>query len=115
MAEQPQGAPPEFKVRAVDTDNQEEFENFQIPTFTNYLGIWRHGQDVYLDVGLLTVEQLNTLTSKTGSEVTVAMHGRFVMSPGAFNDFITRAKILCEQLKAEGLTGDESRVQTSQE
>jgi len=57
-------------------------------------------------MALVTVEQLNAL--KPGSEITVAMLDRFVMSLLAFNDFAKRVNLLREQLRSEGFIRDEA-------
>jgi hypothetical protein len=93
----------EFKVKSIDVES-EELHNFQVPTFVNFANIWRYGQDVYIDMALVTVEQLNTL--KPGGEVTIAVYDRFVMSPAIFDDFSKRVNLVSEQLKAEGWVRD---------
>lgn len=103
MQENTQSASPEFKVKVVDIE-AEEIQNFQVPSFVNYVNVWRFGNDVYIDMGLVTAEKLRDL--KPGAEVTAAMYDRFVMSPMAFDDLVGRMILLREQLKSEGLIRD---------
>lgn len=102
----PQDAPaglPEYKIKTIGVEST-DLADFQVPTFVNSINIWLHGQDVYLDMALLTVEQLNSL--QPGSEVTVAVHDRFVMSAFVFDDFAKRVNLFREQLKNKGLIQD---------
>ena len=94
---------PQFKIKTIGIEST-ELHDFQVATFANYVQLWRYGQDVYVDMALLTVEQMNEL--KPGGELTIAVHDRFVMSPLTFNDFANRVNIVREQLKAEGLIRD---------
>jgi len=103
MPENAQSGPPEFKIKVVDIE-ADEIRDFQVPSFVNYVNVWRYGNDVYLDMGLLTVEELGVL--KPGTEVTAAMYDRFVMSPLTFEDLVRRMTLLREQFKSEGLIRD---------
>jgi hypothetical protein len=93
-----------FEVKTIGVES-DELADFQVPSFVNSINISQYGQDIYLDMALLTVEQLNNL--KPGAKVTVAVYDRFVMSPTVFSDFAKRAAKVREQLKAEGLVRDE--------
>jgi hypothetical protein len=103
MTENAQSGPPEFKIKIVDIE-EDEIRDFQVPSFVNYVNVWRFGNDVYVDMGLVTVEQLGVL--KPDKEATVAMYGRFVMSPITFDDVVGRMTSLRELLKSEGLIRD---------
>lgn len=103
MPENVQSGTPEFKVKIVDIE-EDEIRNFQVPSFVNYVNVWRFGNDVYVDMGLVTVEQLGI--SKPDKEATVAMYGRFAMSPMTFDEVVGRMTLLREQLKSEGLIRD---------
>jgi hypothetical protein len=96
-----------FEVKTIGVES-DELADFQVPKFVNSINISQYGQDVYLDMALLTVEQLNNL--KPGAKVTVAVYDRLVMSSTVFSDFAKRAGIVQEQLKAEGLVRDEDVV-----
>jgi hypothetical protein len=97
------GAQP-FEVHTIGVES-EELADFQVPSFVNSIKISQFGHDVYVDMALLTVEQLSNL--KPGAKVTVAVYDRFVMSPAVFSDFAKRAASVRDQLKAEGLVKDE--------
>jgi hypothetical protein len=102
----PQDAPaglPGYKIKTIGAEST-ELADFQIPTFINSINIWFQGQDVYIDMALLTVEQLRSL--EPGSEVTVAVHDRFVMSPSVFDAFAKSANQMHDQLKKQGLIQD---------
>lgn len=79
MPEDAQTGPPGLKVRVVDIE-ADEIRNFQVPAFVNYVNVWRLGSDVYVDMGLVTVEDLGALKPDIG-QATVAIYDRFVMSP----------------------------------
>jgi len=98
-----QSGPPEFKIKIVDIE-EDEIRNFQVPSFVNYVNVWRFGNDVYVDMGLVTVEQLGVL--KPDKEAIVAMYGRFAMSPTTFDELVGRMNQLREQLRLEGLIRD---------
>jgi hypothetical protein len=100
MPQDVQAGLPEYRIKTIGVES-EELADFQVPTFVNTINIWLHGQDVYLDMALLTVEQLNSL--QPGSEVTIAVHDRFVMSPFVFDDFAKRVHVMHDQLKSKGL------------
>ena len=103
MPENVQGGTPEFKIKVIDIE-ADDVKNFQVPSFVNYVNVWRFGNDVYVDMGLVTVEELGAL--KPGAEVTAAMYDRFVMSPMTFDDLVGRMTLLREQLKSERLIRD---------
>jgi hypothetical protein len=103
MAQDEQARLPECTIKTIGVEST-DLADFQVPTFVNSINIWIHGHDVYLDMALLTVEQLNSL--QPGSEVTVAVHDRFVMSPFVFDDFVKRANQMREQLRNRGLIQD---------
>jgi hypothetical protein len=103
MPENAQSGPPEFKLKIVDIE-EDEIRNFQVPSFVNYVNVWRFGNDVYVDMGLVTVEQLGVL--KPDKEAIVAMYGRFAMSPTTFDELVGRMNQLREQLRLEGLIRD---------
>ncbi|MGD0361430.1 MAG: hypothetical protein ABSC93_11200 [Bryobacteraceae bacterium] len=104
MPEDAQTGPPGLKVRVVDIE-ADEIRNFQVPTFVNYVNVWRLGSDVYVDMGLVTVEDLGALKPDIG-QATVAIYDRFVMSPATFDELAGRMTLLRGQLKAEGLIRD---------
>jgi hypothetical protein len=102
----PQDAPaglPEYKMKTIGVEST-ELADYQVPTFVNSTNIWLHGQDVYVDMALLTVEQLRSL--QPGSDVTVAVHDRFVMSPFVFDVFAKSVSLMHDQLKNQGLIRD---------
>lgn len=68
--ENAQSGPPEFKISK---------------SFVNYFNVWRYGNDVYLDMGLVN---------------------RFVMSPVTFDDLVRRMTPLRERFKSEGQIRD---------
>jgi hypothetical protein len=100
MPENTQVGTPELKIKVVDIE-ADEVKDFQVPSFVNYVNVWRFGNDVYVDMGLVSVEELGAW--KPGVELTAAMYDRFVMSPMTFDDLVGRMTLLREQLKSEGL------------
>ncbi len=110
MSEEPNDTQ-RYKINLVDAENEEAFQNFQFPVFTNYLNLWHYGHDVYLDVALLPIEQLNALAP--GAEVTIALHDRYVMSPLVFGEFFKQANRVYEKLRSEGLIRDEQQSSKS--
>ena len=103
MSEDVQGDSPEFRVKMIGAES-DQLADFQVPTFVNTASIWHFGQDVYLDMALLTVEQMNGL--RPGQEVTVAVHDRYAMSPAVFNQLAKQVDRILAQLKKEGLVPD---------
>lgn len=103
MPEDAQSGSSEFKINVVDIE-ADEVKSVQVPSFVNYVNVSRFGNDVYLDMGLVTVEQLNAL--KPVNEVTAAMYDRFVMSPTTFDEPFERMTLLRSQLRSEGLIRD---------
>lgn len=111
MPQEPQDGSPQFTFKIVGVES-EELQDFQVPTFVNSTSVWHYGQDVYLDMALLTVEQMNALpTLKSGEELTIAVYDRFVMSPTVFNDLVKKVNKVRDLLKAEGLVRDETNEQ----
>lgn len=104
MPQDLEGGSQQFRVKTVSVES-EEIHDFQVPTFVNSSNVWRHGHDVYVDMQLITVEQVGAL--KPGAEVTIAVYERFVMNPLALNDLAKKINLVREQLKAEGLLRDE--------
>jgi hypothetical protein len=102
MPEDAQSGPAEIKIRIVDIED-DEVRNFQVPSFVNYVNVWRLSNDVYVDMGLVTVEQLGL---KPGTDPTVAVYGRFAMSPTTFDELVGRMNQLREQLRSQGLIRD---------
>lgn len=108
MPQEPQAGSKHLSYRIVGVDS-EELQDFQVPTFVNSTGVWHFGENVYLDMALLSVEQMNALpTLKEEGELTVAVYDRFVMSPSVFSDFAKKVNKVRERLKAEGLVRDET-------
>jgi hypothetical protein len=103
MPEDAQSESPEFKIKMIGVES-DQLADFQVPTFVNSTSIWHFGQDVYLDLALLTVEQMNAL--KPGEEVTVAVHDRYVMSPAVFRELAKQVDGALTKLKKEGLVPD---------
>lgn len=103
MPENVQSGPPDIKIKIVDIED-DEVRNFQVPSFVHYVNVWRLGNDVYVDMGLVTVEQLGGL--QPGTDATVAMYSRFAMSPTTFDELVGRMNQLREQLRSEGLIRD---------
>ena len=96
------GALPEYKIKTIGVES-EDLADFQVPTFVNSIDIWLHGQDVNVDMALLTVEQLRSL--QPGSEVTVAVHDRFVMES-------VRLRRLCQARQSHARPTQETGVDT---
>ena len=105
MPEDARNGAPEFKIKMIGVES-DQLADFQVPTFVNSTSIWHYGQDVYVDMALVTVEQMSSL--KPGEEVTVAVHDRYAMSPAVFSQFAKRVCQVLEQLKTVGLVRDES-------
>jgi len=101
MAEGPQVGSSELKLKIVDID-ADVVQNFQVPSYVNYVNVWHHRNDVFVDMGLVTIEQLAAFTSGTESEATVAIYDRFVMNPTTFEELFTRMNLLREQLRSQG-------------
>jgi len=91
---------PPSKVETVDVES-DKLQDFQIPTFVNCVNIWHFGSDVYVEMALLTIEQMNSY--KPGGDLTVVIHDRYAMSPRVFDDFARRVSLVRGQLIAEGL------------
>jgi len=53
MPQDEPGALPEYKIKTIGVES-EALADFQVPTFVNSIDIWLHGQDVYVDMALLT-------------------------------------------------------------
>ena len=107
MPQNPDRGVPQFTFKTVGVESEELYD-FQVPVFVNSTNVWHYGQDVYLDMALLTVEQMNAIpTLNPGDEVTVAVYDRFVMSPSVFDHLAKNIIRVREQLKQEGLVRDE--------
>jgi len=93
---------PQVTIKGVDI-KADEFQDFQVPSFVNYVYLSNHGNDVYIDLGLITIEQMAAFKPGERAEVKVAMRNRFVMSPVTFEDLYKRMDLVREQLKSQGL------------
>lgn len=100
MQEDASKGPAELKIKIVDIED-DQVKNFQVPSFVNYANVFHVGTDVYLDMGLVTAEQLALL--KAGMDATVAIYDRFAMNPSVFDEMVERMVLLRDQLKAKGL------------
>jgi hypothetical protein len=107
MPEDAHDKPPQVKIKGIDID-ADELQDFQVPSFVNYVYAWQYGHDLYIDMGLLTIEQMDAFKPGDGSEVKVAIYNRFVMSPVTFEDLFRRMGLVREQLKSQGLVGNEA-------
>lgn len=94
---------PKHQVNTVDIES-ENLKDFQIPSFVNITNIWWFGQDIYMDMALLTVEQMLSMASET--ETDLAVYDRYVMSIATFDNLVQRMNGLREQLKSAGLIVD---------
>ena len=47
---------PAYKIKTIGVEST-ELADFQVPTFVNSIEIWAYGQDVYVDMALLTVDR----------------------------------------------------------
>ena len=101
MPEDTQSGLPGLKIRVVDIE-ADETRNFQVPSFVNYVNVWRVGAEVYVDMGIVTVEEF----LKPGAEVTAAMYDRFIMSPTTLDDLVGRLTLPREELRSKGLIPD---------
>lgn len=98
---------PEVKFKTVDIE-ADEFQDFQVPSYVNYVNVWHFRNDVFIDMGPLTIEQMAASKLDSGAEVRVAMYDRFVMSPITFDELVTRMNLLRDQLKSQGAVQDET-------
>jgi hypothetical protein len=106
MPEDAHDKPPQVKIKGIDI-GADEVQDFQVPSFVNYVYAWQYGNDLYVDMGLLTIEQMDAFKPGGGSEVKVAMYNRFVMSAITFEDLYRRMNLVRERLRSQGLVRDE--------
>jgi hypothetical protein len=97
----------QVKIKGVDI-KKAEIQDFEVPSFVNYAYVWHYGGDLYIDLGLLTVEQMAAFKPGQGAEVKVAMRDRYVMSPITFEDLYKRMNLVREDLKSKGLLREEN-------
>ncbi len=50
----------QVNIKGVDI-KKAEIQDFEVPSFVNYAYVWHYGGDLYIDLGLLTVEQMAAL------------------------------------------------------
>jgi hypothetical protein len=96
---------PQHRVKPIDIEDEDQLKRFQVPSFVNSTSAWWFGQDIYIDMALLTVDEMLAMPSKT--EVNVAIYGRYAMSIATFDSFFQRLNELREQLKIVGLIRNE--------
>jgi len=89
----------EFQIKALDIED-EAIKNYQIPSYTNFFQVWNFGSDVFIDMGLVTVESLMNLSP--GDVAPVAFHDRFVMNVAQFDTFVKRLNVVHEALQKSG-------------
>jgi hypothetical protein len=63
---------PEIKIEIVDIE-EDPIRNYQVPSIVNYVNVWRFGNDVYVDMGLVTVEQRSLLKPSSAPGRTVSV------------------------------------------
>ncbi len=76
-----------YNFKVVDVEDA-SVAPYQQPSFVNATAVWHVGTDIYVDMGFIPVEDL--LALKPGSDVKVITYERFVMSRGAFEDFVQK-------------------------
>src|SRR5579863_1132207 len=61
---------PQVTIKGVDI-KADEIQDFQVPSFVNYVYLSNHGYDVYIDLGLITIEQMAAFKPGERAEVKV--------------------------------------------
>lgn len=100
MSEDAQNQQP--TIRTVDVE-AEEIQNFQVPAYVNFVNVPQFRADVFIDMGLITIEQMTASRLDAGSDVKVAMYDRFVMSLTTFDEMLTQMTRLRDHLKSQGI------------